>query len=736
MNSAHNMMPLGERQDADAFAEDTIDLLAYWRTVMRNKWPIAGLAAVIVVITVVVVSTMTPIYSATARLQIESEQAQVVSIEEIYGIDSSQREYYQTQFEILKSRELAERVIRELGIEKHIEYLSKDDDDVNLRDYIPFLPAATPKVPDAIWQGIVEIFRENLSITPARNTQLVDITFESTDPDLAQKVADAMGDAYIDNYLESKLELTRKAASWLTERLGKLKEELDISERKLRDYQEKENLIDVAGIQTLTAKELDESTRRLVEVRNRAAAAKSQLDAAGNVRAGYQAAWESLPVVLRDKLSQDLKSQEAKADNEFSELKRRYGPKHPRYIGSQSKVDSASQSFRNRVMQMVTGLNDIYRQASVDQIEIERSLTKSKQEIQDLNRKGYELSQLEREAQTNRDLYDLFFQRFRETNETDFSTANARFVDHAARPYVPVKPKKLLIVALAGVLSLMLGVMLAFLREALDNTVRSAGELEEKLHQGILGVLPLEKVDTKKAGEAVSHLYRSKGHNNFAEAVRSLRTSVVLAGLDKPQKIIIVTSSVPGEGKTTVSSNLALALGQMEKVLLIDADMRRPSIAAEYGMEKGTAGLSELVARTSEAKDSIHSFKDLGIDVLPAGAVPPNPLDLLSSQRFAKILEKLAESYDRIIIDSAPTQAVSDSLVLSQNADALVFVVRSDSTPTQVAKNALDRLHKVNAPIIGVVLNQFDAAVAAKYGGYGSGSYGYYGYGYSSKSYS
>jgi succinoglycan biosynthesis transport protein ExoP len=324
----------------------------------------------------------------------------------------------------------------------------------------------------------------------------------------------------------------------------------------------------------------------------------------------------------------------------------------------------------------------------------------------------------------------MFFQRFQETNQTDFAAANARFVDLATQPYVPVKPKKALIVALAGVLSVMAGVMLAFLRAALDNTIRVAEDLEQKLGQSVLGVLPLE---SQKKGVVISSLYLQRGHASFAEAIRSLRTSFVLAGLDKPHQITVVTSSVPGEGKTTVSSNLALAMGQMERVLLIDADMRRPSLAGEYGFAKGTEGLAELVAGTASLEDCVHHLDQFGIDLITAGAVPPNPLDLLSSKRFDALLTVLRDKYDRIVIDSAPTQAVSDSMVLSTKADALIYVIKSDSTPAKIAENGLQRLNKVGAPIIGMVLNQFDAAAASKYGGYGG--HGYYGYGYASKSY-
>ena len=207
---------------------------------------------------------------------------------------------------------------------------------------------------------------------------------------------------------------------------------------------------------------------------------------------------------------QGLKGQEEIATKEFSEVTRRYGPKHPNYISAQSNLGSATQAYKNRIKQVVTGLADTYKQAQSDQTEIERSLVISKREIQDINRKGYELSQLQREAKTNRELYDLFFQRFRETNETDFSSANASFVDYATRSYVPVKPKKVLIVVLAGLLSLILVVMLALLRDALDNTVRSAGELEEKLRQGILGVIPLEQSNNKNQEVVTSQLYLSK----------------------------------------------------------------------------------------------------------------------------------------------------------------------------------------------------------------------------------
>jgi succinoglycan biosynthesis transport protein ExoP len=734
MNAANQLPnPLPKKAD-----DDVIDLHQYWSIISRNKWGIVGLAAVVVAATIVVVSAMTPIYKATATLLIESEAANVVSIEEVYGIDSSQREYYQTQFEILNSRKLAGRVIKELGIRSHPEFDPDNPENTSMRgtllSYVPLLPPPDEFSEDQKLQDVSANFRDRLNITPVRNTQLVNISFESADAALAPKVVNALGIAYIESHLEARLELTQKASGWLTDRLSSMREKLEVGERNLREFQESENLVDVSGVQTLTAKELDEITRRLVEARNAASVAKSQYDAVGGSIGGYGKHWEALPGVLRDGLAQNLKGDEAAAENFFDEVKRRYGPKHPKYISAASKFASSEVAYRARVQQIVEGFDEQYQQAQADLRDVERALAASKNEIQDINRKTYELSQLQREVKTSRQLYDMFFQRFQETAQTDFAAANARFVDSAVRPYFPVKPKKMLIVVLAGVLSVMAGVMLAFLRTALDNTIRVAEQMEEKLDQSVLGVLPLVK--KLEAGANASNLYSAKNHTLFAEAIRSLRTSVVLAGLDKPHQVIVVTSSVPGEGKTTIASNLALALGQVEKVLLIDADMRRPSLAAEFDLPKATYGLAEIVAGTAELADCTQHLTGKNVDLITAGAVPPNPLDLLSSRRFESMLSVLRQKYDRIIVDSAPTQAVSDSLVLSTKADALIYVVKSDATPANIAANGLQRLIKVNAPIIGAVLNQFDAEAAAKYDGYAGGRYGYYGYGYASKSYS
>ena len=731
MNSAKEIpyLSLGG-DDASEF-----DIHEYIAIANAQKYRSLVFAMALSALAAVVVYSMSPVYQSTATLLIESDDANVVSIEQVYGIDSSRNEYYKTQFEILSSREISERVIAELNVTDHPEYAVDIDKDKNsgLRQYLWFLPPAREPTEEQLHQGIVGQFQGRLSIDPRRATQLVDIGFESQDPVFAAEVANAIGNAYINAGLEARVELSQNAASWLTERLSGLTDELARAEDEFREFQERENLVDVSGVQTLTARELDEQTRRLVDARKITSAARQQLTAAGDVDGSYQPAWESLAGVLQDQLAQNLKVEEAAARNNFEEATKRYGPLHPRYVAAETQMASTRGAFQSRVLKVVKGFEDTYQQALANQKAVEDSLEESKQEVQQINRKSYELSQLERTVATNKQLHDTFFRRFQETNRADFSIPSARFIDHAKRSYAPVKPQKALIISGVFVVGFLVGILLAILRYTLDRTIRVAAQVEDKLGQPALGVIPFEQMGTKDPTFG-PQLYLSKPNSGFSESVRSLRTSVILSGLEKKQKVIVITSSLVGEGKTTIAANLALALGQMHRVLLVDADMRRPSQAVGFGLNRSVNGLSELVAGTEKAEDCIITLEDQGIDFIPSGSVPPNPLDLLSSRRFKELLASLSSQYDKVILDSAPLQAVSDSLILSTLADSLLYVVKADATTSDIARNGLQRLLRASSPVDGVVLNQFDVRSAIRYGAarYGYARYGYsnYGYGY------
>ncbi len=714
--------------------EEEIDLRHYWRVINGYKWRILLLALAVTMLTTLVVFSLTPRYQATATLMIEAEQAKVLSIEEVYGLDSSRSEYFLTQFEILKSQRLAERVIKRLGLAAHPEFDPAQKQSLialDLKEWLPFLPQEEPlseEEQQALnFQLVVEQFMEQLTISPIRKTQLVKISFESESAALSAEVANTLAEEFIDSHLEAKLELTQQAATWLNQRLEGLRNKLEESERRLQSFQEAEDLVDVAGVRGLAAQELNEITAQLLETRKKLQQVES-IYSQVKARRSDIAALRNLPEVLNHNVIQDIKKAEVEASRKYSELSQRYGPKHPKMIAAQDELRAVRTNLDAEIQNLVGGIENEYRAVRANERSLERALTRAKGSFQKVSRKETRYSELKREVDVNRQLYNAFLTRFKETSETsDFESVNARLTDPAKPPRVAAKPKKKLIVMLAFVVSAMAGVMLAFLTEALHDSIRSVDDVENKLGHRLLALLPLVR-EAKKAGLDLRAFFDSKNHS-FAEAVRTLRTSVVLSHIESPAKVIAVTSSVPGEGKTTTSENLAFAMAQLEKVLLIDADMRRPSIGKNFGLPPYQPGLSNLVAGSNSLAECIHHDDASGLDVMPAGVVPPNPQELLASPAFAKLLEELHGKYDRIVIDTAPALAVSDALLVSRHADSMLYVVKADSTRQKQIVTGLCRLVQVGAKVDGVVLNQLDAATQNYMGSYD----GYYGYGYQSE---
>ncbi|WP_415883612.1 GumC family protein [Neptuniibacter sp. QD34_54] len=715
--------------------DDVIDLREYWLTISRHKWGILGFAFLVTLLTILVVFSMKPVYRATATLLIEAQEAQVVSIEEVYGLESGNQEYFLTQFEILKSRKLAESVMRKLDLANHPEFNEEPAFSLNWRELLPFeLPgAASEPSEEDIFQAKLNIFLEKVTISPVRKTQLVKVTYESYSPVMAAEVANAIGQAYIESNLEAKLEVTMQASTWLSDRLGYLRDELRTAEKKLQTYRDQEGIVGEKGGLDIASKELDLVSTKLVESRRDRLELQGVYDQIQKIGKRNPRKLELLPAVLQHPLVQTMKESVAEKQLKKSELAKRYGSKHPKMVAVNSELNIAYRSLNQQIISVVNGVENQYKAALASEKSLENSLATTKGSMQDLSRKEFKLRELQQDVDTKRALYDTFFTRFNETSATgDLRSANARIVDPAVKPQLPAKPKKGLIAALAFVVSIMFGVVFAFLLKALDNTVKTAADIESKLGETMMGLLPL--LSARKGVKHPSYNeYLEETQSAFAESVRTIRTGVVLSALDNPHKVLAVTSTIPGEGKTSTAINMAYSLGQMERVLLIDADMRRPSLAKALGFDNKLPGLSNFVAGTSKLEDCIHHHEASGIDVLTAGIIPPNPLELLSSERFAKALSVLETKYDRIVIDTAPTQAVSDALVLAPKVGAMIYVVKADSTSYQQAKAGLKRLKDINAPLIGVVLNQVNTKKASKY--YGADYGGYYdSYGYTEES--
>jgi len=728
-----------EESAAEDRPEDALSgQLRFWRrSLEKRRWAILLLTLLVGAVTTLIVYSLTPVYRSTATLYIEPAKNKIVSIEEVYGGVSGNREHIQTQVEILKSRELVDKLVKRLRLatDPAIDPRQKPPA-LNLpipgRDWIPagWLPETTPLSEEAVANAVIRAVRSDLDVQLVRLSFLIRVSFDSTDKNLAAKVANTLAEVYIENDLESRLQMTQKAGSWLTGRVKGLRETVETSERALQQFRDKEKIVDAKGVALGASKQLESYTTAMVAARQKVAEFENAYRQVQAVLKGEsRATLESIPAVLRSPSVMPLKTAEGEAARKLAELNERYGANHPRIIAAESDLRSARENTQKAVDSVVASITREYEVAKATEQSMQSSLDKSKNEIQDMSRKEFQLAALERDLQNNRQLYELFVNRAKETGATgDMQSTIARVIDPAFVSSVPVKPQKAMIIAISLLLGLMLAILLSLLLEYLDNTVRSDEDVAIKLEVPLLGILPW--VRGRHTKFELQRGFLQNFSPAFSEAVRTLRTGVLMSALDHPHKVLLITSSVPEEGKTSVSMNLAFALAQVKRTCLIDADMRRPSVAKVLGVDSKLPGLSNLVANTDPVAKCVHEHES-GLFFIPAGPIPPNPSELLSSMRFKEVLAKLEDLFEIIVIDSPPVQLVSDATILAGVANALVFVTRADATPYQVAKGALEQLKKGKAKLLGVVLNRLDVDKAERYYGYGryfsyGGKYKYY----------
>ncbi len=728
-----NQLPLQPRLPPQPFLQgggEHLDIGRLLNSLRVHKWGILSFALAVTLFTGLVVFSMQPIYEARGSIELQSQEANVVSVEEVYSLSAGHFSYTSTQYEIMKSRGLAERVVRKLRLYQHPYFLPNEEDKTEpwYKSYLPtwlpdwsWLPGGEkePQVEltdqekeEALIQLITGSVAAGLTVTPVQFSYIVYLSYRSPHRELAAQIVNALAEEFISSNLESRTQGTLQATDWLDVRLVELAEKLRLSEQALQDYRDREGLVSMEGVTALGGNELAGLAQRLNEASKARIEAKNIMDDLQGLANPTTEQLLNTPAIMGHQSVKDLKRAQSAAERKIIELSNRYGPRHPQMIAAQTDRATAKQQLRKEVSEVVSGISREYQLAVSSERQLKAEWEARKSEVQEFNRKEFELQELQRDVDTNLQLYDIFFTRIKSVGETGaFERPHARIVDKALVPGSPVEPKKGLSITIALILGSILGCAIAIVLDILDNTIKSPDDVQSKLGVPLLGSIP--KVKTDKNGDFEQFWQQRQGQ--YAEALRTIRTGVVLSGLDDPAKVIVVTSTLPGEGKSTLSLNLGSALGQMENVLVIGADLRRPSLAQRCNLTPNHQGLSHLVSGTAEMKDCLRYLEEQNMYVMPAGVIPTNPLEMISSSKFLEALEDLKGKFDRIVIDSAPLQIVSDAMVLGSYADSVIYVVKADSTSAFQAKKGIASMLASNQPLTGVVLNQFDAKKASQY---------------------
>ncbi|GMG87739.1 GumC family protein [Biformimicrobium ophioploci] len=709
-----------------------IDIRQISRIVLAQKWKILLFVALMTALSAVIVSDLPDRYEATSTILVEFQSANPVNIENVYDPDSRRREYLRTQYAMLRSRQVGERVVDKLSLASHPEFLGNQNDGIinRIKSVLGLSTDLSPgpgtgmsqdQVDRLRKQAAVSQFMANLNIDPIPNSQLVNIQYESHYPELSAEIANAIASAYIDSHLDIRNEVTWEATQWMNSRIGELRTKLEASEIALADFKERENLVDLSGVQGLTSQEINGISAQLLDERRRQQgleALRRQIESKNSDPRKLA----EVPDIFNHVQIQSVKSAELGAARQVSELSLRYGPKHPRMIAAHEQLKTAQNNLRSAIHSLVNTIKNDDQTVRANVQSLEELLQKTKGDYQVVSRKEGRYAQLKREVELNEELYNIFLTRLEQTNATaDFQKANARITDPAVVPTSASFPARKLTVAATAIGSALLAALMVIGLDLLNQHVRSPAEIEQKLNQRVIGIIPV--TPQTRSGKLDLRTYFDSSQFGFSESIRTLRTSLVMSHIEGQGKIIGVTSSIPGEGKSAIATNLAFSLGQLENVLLIDTDMRRPTLAREFSLTDDVRGLSNLI-NGSSLSECIYRDEESGIDIMPAGPLPDNPQELLGAPRFGEALASLSNHYDRIILDTPPSQVVSDALIVSRLADAMLYVVKADAIKLRTVKGGINRLLEFGAHIDGVVLNQVDTSEnSAYYDDY----YGFYG---------
>jgi succinoglycan biosynthesis transport protein ExoP len=757
-----------EAEFAPSFFEDEvtkIDLWVYWRLVRKHLRLIGAVVAGTVFVTLIHLLMTTPIYTAKTTVMILPKAPSGIDpAEALLEIEASYdgSDYFKTQGEILKSRTLAASVVRNLGLNRNPAFTGSgarpglfDTVVGGLRQRLHDLLTPPPPGANAPRSGLlgisadqIDAYLGGLSINAIPSTSLVDIEYSSPDPLLAARIANAHAEAYIERGVEMHSQASRDAEKFLRRKLVELKEQLEKSEIALNDYRRAKGII--PGLMSLDGKDAVVIDRLTDLSKDLTQAQVERIGLESQVELIHKHLYDSLPVVMDDKLVQTMQGELNQLSAEDASLAGQFTGAYPPLAQLRAKENSLKSQLNLEIQNSIKTIESSYQQSLEKEHELEAEMQRQRAVTMSLNDAAVQYAILQRDVDTYRQLYNAVLKRMKDVGvDAEAETSNISIVDKATAPRIPSYPKKMRDLMVSGILGLLGALGLAFLLDYLDNTLKDPEEAERYLRLPNIGIIPefsrlnssaygpkgyapvkaltamlASSEDAPKAltngsngngangsggrtASAIQELVTEHGtYSALGEAYRNLRTALLLSRAGAPPKVTLITSAIAGEGKTVTAVNTAAMLAQLgASVLLIDADMRRPRCHRVLDLDNNL-GLTEVLTGVRDLHDLIRPTVVPNLFVLSSGSVPPNATELVGSSKMHQVVTQLQQIYDYVVIDSPPVMPVSDALLLSTIVDGVLLVTNASRTPKQQVRAARARLEYARAKIFGTVLNK------------------------------
>ncbi len=706
-------------------------LLDYLLILRKHKWLIISFLLALVTVVTIATFRMQPTYEATTRVEIDRETSNFLPFagNDPYDLYQDLEDYIETQSKILVSETLAIQTIKSLHLDQDPRFGGHAQSPGTLEVISPKSGLEPPPSLGAFLGG--------LSVKRVPNSRLLDVTFAASDPKLAAAVVNAHVNNFIEQNFRSRYEATTQASNWLANQLDELKGKVEASEDARIKYERDNQIWTIDEKQDVTTQKLADLNRELTE----AQADRINKDAVYELaKAGN---YDAIPAVRESPVIQESLKRQGELSDQYTEALNQYGPKFPKVVRLEAQLNESQQLIEGEKKNIGNQIEAEYRGSRQREVLLQRALDQQKNEAASMADKMVEYNILKREAEANKQLYDGLLQKLKEAGiSAGLRSSNIRVVDPALIPRMPSRPNKSRNIFLAILVGLFGGIGLALVREYLDNTVKNPEDVQSLSRLPSLAVVPtftssngdsrsrLQKLLRGSGNgfhERVALLSHSEPQSQVSEAFRALRTSLLLSQPDHPPQLILVTSALPHEGKTTASVNIGVTLAQLgDNTLLIDGDLRKPGISRALSMNDGKVGLSSYLAGVVGLDlVTIPHPVIKNLHAIPTGPIPPNSADLLSSHRLAEMICELRKRYKFIVIDSPPIMAATDAVILSALVDGVLLVVRSGETPKEALMRTRDLLHSVKSRVLGVVLNAVDSSAPDYYYSYRYHPYAY-----------